>query len=197
MGWGLRRPCNPVCSRRFPADFTGVSQKHDRCNRKTLPETELVARYNQRRPHASLGPGDYLAFLAFSYSVLLCLHVNRREVERVDFWVERNGKISTRIGRLHAQIPKHLTELGVPELAALVGEFLPVAKTRIPAQAADMLCWHERNFYAGTLDPEGQRRRKRMVAKREGHRNDVGAIMFDDFAERLRQKFPRPRLKAV
>jgi hypothetical protein len=46
MGWALRRPCNPVCSRRFPADFTGVSQKHDRCNRKTLPETEWVARYN-------------------------------------------------------------------------------------------------------------------------------------------------------
>jgi hypothetical protein len=34
-----------------------VSEKHDCCNRKTLPETEWVAHYKQRRPDASLDPG--------------------------------------------------------------------------------------------------------------------------------------------
>jgi hypothetical protein len=111
-------------------------------------------------------------------------------VTRVDFWVEKNGKISKRIANLHGRIAANLAELEVPELAAQT----------MQAQGADVLCWHERNAAIGALDTAGWRRRARMVGNkriygwnRDGHRNDVAEVLFAEFTESLRQTFPRRR----
>jgi len=151
--------------------------------------------YSSKKTHSGLEEPDYLAFLAFAYSTLVWLQTYRPEVESVDFWVEQNGKISTRIGRMHTVMSEYLTTLGRSDLAALIGEFLPVSKRRIQAQAADTLCWHERNAEAGTLDRAGWHRRGRMVGysddKRDGLRKDLADVLFDDFAKALVEKFPQ------
>jgi hypothetical protein len=159
--------------------------------------------YAPWKKHTGLEEPDYLTFLCFVHSTLQWLYEHRHdEAQRVDFWVEHNGKITTRIGRFHERIPENLIELGRPELAAMCGEFTPVSKTRIQAQAADMLCWHERNACAGRLDIAGQRRHARIVGNkaiygcgREGCRNDVGDVMFPELAEMLAQKFRIRRVK--
>jgi hypothetical protein len=163
---------------------------HDRFQKEILP-------YAPRNAHTGLEEPDYLAFLCFAYSTLAWLREFRSdEADRVDFWVERNGKISTRLGRFHERIPNTLTELGRSDLAAMCGDFLPVSKTCIQAQAADMLCWHERNASAETLDTVGWRRRARMVGNRamygcsrEGFRSDVADMLFAEFTKSLARDF--------
>jgi hypothetical protein len=150
----------------------------DRFSREVLP-------FAPRKRHSALEQPDYLTFLAVNYSVLVWLRSFRPDVERVDFWVEKNGKISTRIGRLHDRVTENLIELGRPDLAALVGGFTAVEKWCVQAQAADMLCWHERNAQANTLDREGWRNRWRMIGDREGFRASVDKVIFDEFVPLL------------
>jgi len=153
-----------------------------------------VLPYAPKNRHTALELPDYLAFLAFSYTTLLWLHTFRRdEVDQVDFWVEQNGKISTRLNRMHDKVADNLTDLGRADLAALIGSFRPVPKTEIPAQAADFLCWHERNAKQDTLDRWGWRRRSRLTHEREGFRTDVDSTLLDEFCVTLRETFPQVR----
>jgi hypothetical protein len=148
--------------------------------------------------HTALELPDYISFLAFSFSALAWLHTHRRdEVERVDFWVEENQKISTRLHRMHDRVAENLTELGRADLAGLVGTFLPVPKDRVQAQVADFVCWHERHAKNDTLDREGQRRRHALVHDREGIRTDIDSTMLDEFAQTLRDTFPVARKAKV
>jgi hypothetical protein len=153
-----------------------------------------VRPFAPRKVHTGLEQPDYLAFLAFAFSTLQYLSAWEPSVERVDFWLERNDRVTTRIERFHSLLAPDLSTLGRSDLADLVGELLPVGKDRIPAQAADFLCWHERRFFGGTLGRLGARRRKHMLKWRRGHRNDLGDVLFDELHDRLEaQGFPRPR----
>jgi len=75
--------------------------------------------------------------------------------------------------------------------------FVPVEKARIPAQAADILAWHERNRWSGDIDLDGERRRLAMIHGRDGMRRDMDTTILDDFVEALRNNFERRRLRAV
>jgi hypothetical protein len=145
--------------------------------------------YAPMNRHSALEEPDYLVFLAYSYTTLHWLKTFRPEVEKVDYWIEKNGKISTRIGRLHERVAGNLRELGREDLAALVGECLPVPKDRVQAQAADFICWHERNAKNGTLDRSGWRRRTRLTHEREGFRTDVDSTLLKEFCRSLKETF--------
>jgi hypothetical protein len=159
-----------------------------------------VLPYAPTKAHTGLEGPDYLAFLCFAFSTLQWLSLHGPKTEKVHFWVERNGKITTRVGRFHERMPENLREIGRSDLADLCGEFVPVSKECIQAQAADMLCWHERSYYAGTLDRVGIRRRAHIIGSktlfgcgREGCRNDVADALFDDFTQSLARNFPKLR----
>jgi hypothetical protein len=119
-----------------------------------------------KKAHTGLEQPDYIAFLQFSFMTLKWLHTHRgNEVEKVDFWVEENDKISMRVGKFHSRLKASLVGAGSPELAALVGEFQEVSKERIPAQAADVLSWHSRNNDAGRLTERQGNRFNCMVRR--------------------------------
>lgn len=160
----------------------------DRFKKEVLPFAPRGKR------HSGLEQPDYLAFLMFTYTTLLWLRSYRRdEVDKVDFWVEEQGRVTRRLGQMHERISGNLTDLGLSDLAALVGDFFPAPKKRIPPQAADYLCWHERNAKSNMLDRDGWRRRQRMMRDRDGCRIDADSTILDAFAETLRMKFPRVR----
>jgi hypothetical protein len=69
------------------------------------PFQEEILPYAPYNADAALEAPDYLAFLSFAYSTLAWLQKYRPGAESVDFWVECNGKISTRIGRMHEKLP--------------------------------------------------------------------------------------------
>src|SRR5262249_40011 len=87
---------------------------------------------------AQLEP-DYIFFLYFAIVQLHWIHDARPDVEKVNFWVEQNGRVTRHLQGFHRSLAKTLEEIDLPQLAPLVGEMLPVGKERIPAQAADIL----------------------------------------------------------
>lgn len=162
---------------------------------------QLVRQFAPRRPHTGMEQPDYMAFLAFSICVLHLVHEERDDVECVDFCVERNDRITTRIEGFHARLVKNLKELDMAHLAALVGGFRPLPKEAIPAQAADVICWHARAAQNGSIDRFGIRRYAQMVwwaygAKRKGIRNDWGDLILDEFHERLKEMLASEPLSA-
>ena len=136
---------------------------------------------------------DYICFVWFAFTQLKWIHGAYPDVERVDFWVEQNGKITKHINGFHKRLADNLLSINHPELAGLVGEFHAVGKDRIPAQAADMLGWHTRNLMKGALDAVGQRRYWRMTdggfnilgRGRYGHRSDMDVDILRQLAENL------------
>ena len=107
---------------------------------------------------------DYICFLYFAITQLDWLYrAYGDEVEKVDFWVEKNGKITRHLRHFYDQLADGVNWIDLPHLAPLIGQLLPVDKERIPAQAADMLAWHARNAAGGSLDRDGERRYWRMT----------------------------------
>ena len=125
---------------------------------------------------------DYMCFVRFALSVLLYVHESHSDATRVDFVIERNGRITRYMQRFHEGIPNALrNKLGRPDLADLVGELLPAGKDRVPLQAADLFCWYARNVRnLGVADS----RRFYHLAKRAGHRGYATNEEIDDFATR-------------
>jgi hypothetical protein len=140
---------------------------------------------------------DYLCFAWFAFTQLQWLHDEYgEEVEKVDLWVEENGPITRHMHGFHRSLLSALTYVNRPHLASLVGEFLPVSKTRIPVQTADMLTWHSRNRRRGRLDRDGHRRGWKMTESgvpgrkgRFGHRGTMTEENMRDLAERF-AKYP-------
>lgn len=127
---------------------------------------------NRRR--VSLEP-DYLCFGWFALTQLVWLHTEYGEsVEKVDFWVEDNGVITRRMAGFHKALSDAVKYINRGYLAPLIGEFVPVSKDRIPAQAADMLAWHERNAARGKLDRVGLRRHYTMTTSGSPGRGRFG-----------------------
>lgn len=143
---------------------------------------------------------DYIFFTWFAYTQLQWLYQEYgADVERVDFWVEENGKITRNMKGFHTSLMrKGLPYINREYLVPLVGEFHEVGKDRIPAQAADVLAWHARNAKRNTLDRAGWRRYWRMINGgfgtsrcRYGFRAEMSRAMMEEFAAAI-AKYPRP-----
>ena len=106
--------------------------------RDKFADSKVVAPKRKGRPFDP----DYLCFLGYAFHILEYIAHEYPDAEKVDFIVERNGVIPRYIQEFHSQIPNCLRALGDPSLAELVGELIPGDKTRVPLQAADVLCWH-------------------------------------------------------
>lgn len=111
---------------------------------------------------------DYFGFLAFAAEVVKLLPMMYDDVERVDFVVERNGKITDYITRVRAQLIRFLE----PEDARLVGEVIPDGKDRLPLQAADFLLWHLQKDEANGLSRTDYKRLWKMLSCRQGHKHE-------------------------
>ena len=115
---------------------------------------------------------DYLAFMAYAYSVLMFCDRARPDAEKVDFVVERNNDITNHIQEFYEDLPKALSSVGLERLVPLLGELIAGGKDRIPLQAADVLCWYSQRFREGNLDDKNIRRYK-VIALRKGTRLDL------------------------
>lgn len=144
-----------------------------------------------KKKPAQLEP-DYLCFLFFAYTALDWLHQRYAdEIERVDFWVEENDRITLNMAAFHKSLINVLPRLNSAHFAPLVGEFHEVGKDRIPAQAADVLGWHARNARRKVLDPAGWRRYWKMVEGGLPHRLRFGHL------GRMNTLFPRRLLRIL
>lgn len=131
---------------------------------------------------------DFFCFLGYAMMVLDYVTNEHPECEKVDFIVERNGKITDFIGHFHDSLDENFTALGRPDLARLVGELLPVGKDRIPAQAADVLCWHSaRALKPGSMDNDDQRRFE-ILSRKAGRFEPLSGDSVRKLANILRSK---------
>jgi hypothetical protein len=123
---------------------------------------------------------DYLAFYGFVFGVLGRLKHFHPEAEKVDFVVERKNGITNRLQEFHAKMPRVLRELGLPDLADLLGEVIPGGKDRFPLHAADLICWYTRRSHENNLEMKDMQRYS-VIGKRKGVRIDLS----DDELEKL------------
>lgn len=156
-----------------------------------------------RRPYRRVGrfkprslEPDYLCFLFYALTQLDWIHNANPDVEKVEFYVEQNGKITDHMRDFYEDMPEALVTIRRAHLVPLLGGLLPVPKDRIPAQAADILGWHARNSHRETLDRTGWARYRRLTMSpgtahgRYGFRfhfdKDIMRRLADRFAERER-----------
>jgi hypothetical protein len=133
---------------------------------------------------------DYMAWSFFAIAQLDLISERDKQAERVDFWVEENGKIGRNLVEFKESLKRSLA--GLPELAHLthlIGELKPVGKSIMSVQAADMLCWHARRNASGNLGREGRKRYSRMTTggapERRG-RYGLWAGLDERFLESIR-----------
>ena len=139
---------------------------------------------------------DYLCFMAFTVVVLDQLASTRTDVDRVDFVVERNGRITRHIQAFHNQAYQGFVDIGRNDLASLIGTYTVVAKECVQTQVADMLAWHARNFERGTLDGQGARRLWRMLdGKPDRYYLKVSSDLLRQLAERYSATDSSPQKK--
>ena len=131
---------------------------------------------------APLDP-DYVCFLGYSYLVLLYVAQTYPDVEKVDFVIERNGRITKYIQAFHAGLSQALQSLDLPHAARLVGEILPAGKDRVPLQIADLLCWHTARARE-TMD-ELDSRRYAKLARRRGINESLTPEQIKELASSL------------
>jgi hypothetical protein len=102
---------------------------------------------------------DYLCFLMYALHALGFVTREYPDAERVDFLVERTDKaITGRFHGFHQRLKAVLEQLGLQSHARLVGSLDHVGKGHVPAQAADVLCWHGRRLLEGALSRTNERR---------------------------------------
>lgn len=129
---------------------------------------------------------DYICFLAFSYLALSYVAQTYADAERVDFIIEKNGRITRYIQAFHSGITMSLRALGRPDLAQLVGELIPAGKERTHLQAADVLCWHTARPKE-TMDELDAQRYAKLARK-----NGMRARLDKDYIEELAAALTKP-----
>ncbi len=130
----------------------------------TREEFDLILRQqvtfypDRKQPQEKSLDPDYICFYLCALEQLQRIKNEYPSTERVDFWVEENRPITSHMLPFKNDLHTHLPSLGLGHLVPLVGKYTSVTKDRIPVQAADYLCWHERHQLAGTLGREEARR---------------------------------------
>lgn len=117
---------------------------------------------------------DYISFLVYAFLVLNYIEQRHPEAEKVDFLVERNGKVTKYIQEFHSHLALNLEALGKGRLARLVGNMIPAGKDRVPLQAADVLCWYAaRSRKPETMDSADIHRYLKLLRHRKGVNHKV------------------------
>jgi hypothetical protein len=111
---------------------------------------------------------DYLCFLGYAMLTLEYVHQTHPDCEKVDFIVEKNGKVTDFIRHFHSTLREGFIGQNRRHLADLVGDLLPVSKDRIPAQAADVLCWHTARGRNPSAMSVKDYKRYELLAHRQG-----------------------------
>lgn len=125
-------------------------------NRGELAEI-IHSRYHRKKdiPQPLLDP-DYFCYLTYFVGVVVGVHTNFPDAEKVDFVVSRKKYITHNLVNSHDDLRKWLASL-YPKMAGLMGEVIPSEmEERLPLQAADVLCWHHQRDLAGTADSQRQ-----------------------------------------
>jgi hypothetical protein len=132
---------------------------------------------------------DYLCFLGYAMLALEYVAIEYpAECEKLDFVVEQNGKITKYIKSFHADLRSSFSALGRPDLARLVGDLRHVGKESIPAQVADVICWHTaRSRNPAALDADSYRRYE-SLSRKKGHLDTFNRTDVEKFAKHLRSK---------
>jgi hypothetical protein len=85
---------------------------------------------------------DFLCFLIYIFYALKETSSRYPDVEKIDFIVERNGRITSRFNSFYRDLPSLLPMFGYPELVNMMGKIILEGKTCIPLQAADLWNWY-------------------------------------------------------
>jgi hypothetical protein len=128
---------------------------------------------------------DYLCFLGYAMLALDYVARHHPECEKLDFVVERNGKITDYIREFHADIGRRFIELGRPDLARFVGELIPSGKDSALTQAADVLCWHTARYENRRTMDKDDWRRYETLARRTGHLETLSSGTIKELAKLL------------
>jgi hypothetical protein len=124
---------------------------------------------------------DYMCFIWYAQIVIDWVSAYYPEADKIDFVVEQGDKAILRsITEFHGILRGSLEQDGRKAHADLVGDLIPGGKDRVPLQAADVMCWHERRRCAGMLSRSDHLRYDvltRMKGKRHRHSDaDVEAL---------------------
>lgn len=129
--------------------------------RETFKKHSLLK--SGKQPGAFAVEPDYFGYLGFVLAAVNYVHTFHPDAEKVDFLIERNGKITNRIiTEFHNKIDEDLQELELGHLTRLIGEVIPGDKTRVPLQAADTFMWHMLRYESRASTPEDEARLKQM-----------------------------------
>jgi len=123
---------------------------------------------------------DYLCFISYSYLALSHIAKSYADAEKVDFIIERNGRITKYIQAFHFGFATSLAAIGRSDLSRLVGELIPAGKDRIPLQAADVLCWHTAR--SKDFMDEADLRRYAKIASKIGMRATLDGTHLKELA---------------
>ena len=149
---------------------------------KALENVKLVIKTEGGLARKKYQP-DCAYFLHYVLQALRLVNDTYPDAHQVDFVVEENDQITKHLKRMHASIAKVLKALDAEELGRLVGDFIPGGKSRVPLQAADLLCWHAQAATAGTLSASDLSRYSRL----EGRRGLRRQYTNDEVSEFARQ----------
>jgi hypothetical protein len=129
---------------------------------------KLLLRARTEQPAIIPFQPDFIGYLGFAYVALSYVNLKYPDADRVDFVVEQKQQVTAGQRELHDTLASSLEALGRPELAKLVGGFIPGSKERVPLQAADMGCWHVlKQEHGGLLSSEVKN--YRPIASRFGY----------------------------
>lgn len=111
---------------------------------------------------------DFLCFFSYAKNVLAYVSEKYPDADKVDFIIERNGRITHTIERFYDSMPSDFREMGYGRLADLMGDLIPAGKERVPLQAADLLCWYSRASKLNMLNDPADERRYQKLSRRLG-----------------------------
>jgi hypothetical protein len=101
-----------------------------------------------------LNEPDYMCFLSYAWHLIRDVGQYRPDVTRINFMVAKKQRI-THYYKLFKDELRSFMESDSPQLASLVGDLIPISpEDHLPAQAADVFCWHLQRHYANNLASE-------------------------------------------
>jgi hypothetical protein len=138
-------------------------------NRRDIREI-IHSQYRQRK-HIPIGldEPDYACYLAYLPLMLIRINAVYPDATKVDFVVSQKSKeITQGLGAVVEVTRLSLAEHR-PDLVPLLGDLTADSpESRLPLQAADVLCWHLQRYYRGVYDRTEENRMWYLLKERDG-----------------------------
>ena len=167
----------------IPATFSVNLSEFDKLIKRQVPLYQ-----DRKQPMEKDLVPDFVFFVHYALRQMTLIHERCPSVTRVDFWVEQKAKISAHLGEFKKMLPELVRKIGHPELEPLIGDYIPVPKTRIQAQAADYLVWHQRHAECKTTGPDEKRRYKRICERHPSDARFGERIWRFGFAQKIDER---------